>query len=113
VHYLPIAACNAANTAAVGHINTARRFPMMNKTKLVFAALLLLQIAPAAQAASKGHHSNSSGLSAYDYAQEVYSWDGGLYPFNLAPGSSRPIPLRSGDKCWGSMGNGNLGWLPC
>jgi hypothetical protein len=86
---------------------------MMNKTKFAFAVLLLLQIAPAAQAASKGHHSNSGALSPYDYAQDVFGWDGGLYPFNLAPGSSRPIPLRSGDRCWGSMGNGNLGWIPC
>jgi hypothetical protein len=79
---------------------------MMNKTKLAFAALLLLQIAPAAQAAKHPLHSNGSALSAYDYAREVYGWDGGLYPFNLTPGSSRPIPLRSGDRCWGSMGNG-------
>jgi hypothetical protein len=85
---------------------------MMNKTKLALAALLLLQVASAAQAASKGH-SNSSALSAYDYATEVYGWDGGLYPFNLEPGSSRPIPLRSGDRCWGSLGNGNLAWVPC
>jgi hypothetical protein len=88
---------------------------MMNKTKLAFAALLLLQIAPAAQAASKGHHPNSGAFSAYDYAQEVFGYNDGLYPFNLAPGSSRPIPLRSGDgtKCWGSLGGGNLGWVPC
>jgi hypothetical protein len=86
---------------------------MMNKTKLAFAALLLLQIIPAAQAASKGHHQSNSALSDYDYATNVFGWDGGLYPFNLAPGSSRPIPLRSGDRCWGSMGNGNLGWIPC
>ena len=97
---------------------------MMNKTNLVFAALLLLQIAPAAQAASTAHHhaTNSarsaygyvnSPSSAYNYAQEVFGWDGGPYPFNLAPGSNRPIPLRSGDRCWGSLGNGNLGWVPC
>jgi hypothetical protein len=86
---------------------------MLNKTKLAFAALLLLQIVPAAQAARHSHHSNSDALSAYDYAQEVYGWDGGLYPFNLEPGSSRPIPLRSGDKCWGSLGNGNLAWVQC
>jgi hypothetical protein len=86
---------------------------MMNKTKLAFAALLLLQIAPAAQAASKGHHPNSSAFSPYDYAQEVFGYNDGLYPFNLEPGSKRPIPLRSGDRCWGSMGGGNLGWVPC
>jgi hypothetical protein len=86
---------------------------MMKKTKLAFAALLLLQLAPAAQAAHNGHHSGSGNLSPYDYAQEVFGWNDGLYPFNLAPGSSRPIPLRSGDRCWGNMGNGNLGWVPC
>jgi hypothetical protein len=85
---------------------------MMNKTKLALAALLLLQVAPAAQAASKGRHP-SSAFSAYNYAQEVFGWSEGPYPFNHAPGSSRPIPLRSGDRCWGSMGNGNLGWVPC
>jgi hypothetical protein len=78
---------------------------------------------PAAQAARHAQHSNgsarsaydynSSGFSDYDYAQRVFGWDGGLYPFNLAPGSSRPIPLRSGDRCWGSLGNGNLGWIRC
>jgi hypothetical protein len=86
---------------------------MMKKTKLAFAALLLLQIAPAAQAASKGHHPHSSAFSPYDYAQEVFGYNDGLYPFNLEPGSSRPIPLRSGDRCWGSLGGGNLGWVPC
>src|SRR5215471_11110422 len=66
VHYLPIAACDAASTAAVGRINTARRFPMMDKTKLAFAVLLLLQIAPAAQAASRAHHhATNSARSAY------------------------------------------------
>jgi hypothetical protein len=86
---------------------------MMKKTKLALAALLLLQIAPAAQAASNRYHPNSSALSAYDYAVEVFGFSEGRYPFHLAPGSSRPIPLRSGDRCWGSMGNGNLGWIPC
>jgi hypothetical protein len=85
----------------------------MNKTKLAFAALLLLQAAPAAHGASKGHHPNSSAFSAYDYAREVFGFNEGPYPFNHAPGSSRPIPLRSGDRCWGSMGNGNLGWVRC
>jgi hypothetical protein len=86
---------------------------MMNKTKLAFAALLLLQLAPAAQAARNVHHSNHSALSPYDYAQDVFGWNDGLYPFNLAPGSSRPMPLRDGDRCWGSMGGGNLAWVPC
>jgi hypothetical protein len=96
---------------AVGRISTARKFLMMNKTRLACAALLLLQIAPAA--ARSVHHSHSSGLSPYDYARETFGWNDGLYPFDLAPGSSRPIPLRSGDRCWSSMGNGNLGWVPC
>ena len=86
---------------------------MMNKAKLTFAALLLLQIAPAAQAARHTSHARSGGLSDYDYAREVFGWNAGLYPFNFAPGSSRRIPLRSGDRCWGSMGSGNLGWVPC
>jgi hypothetical protein len=66
-----------------------------------------------AQVASNGH-SSSSAFAAYDYAQRVFGFNGGRYPFHLAPGSSRPIPLRSGDgRCWGSMGNGNLGWVKC
>jgi hypothetical protein len=70
-------------------------------------------IVPAAEATRNVYQSNSSGRSPYDYAQETFGWNEGLYPFDLAPGSSRPIPLRSGDRCWGSMGGGNLGWVPC
>jgi hypothetical protein len=66
-----------------------------------------------AQVASNGRRSNSSAFAPYFYAAEVFGFSAGRYPFHLAPGSSRPIPIRSGDKCWGSMGGGNLGWVKC
>jgi hypothetical protein len=84
----------------------------MNKTKLALAVLLLLSIAPVAQAATKGSHFSNRARSAYDYAQRVYGWNGGLYPFNYTPGSGVHL-LRSGDKCWVNLGGSNLGWGPC
>jgi hypothetical protein len=94
----------------------------MNKTKLAFAALLLVQIAPVPQAAAKTQHYGSpaaktqhfgsTAFSAYDYARAVYGWNAGLYPFNYTPGSP-PRPLRSDGKCWVNTGGGHLGWAPC
>jgi hypothetical protein len=97
---------------------------MMTKTKLALAALLLLQIVPAADAASKKHHHESGAYSAYDYggrdvfspslynfAEQVYGWDGGLYPFNIGP-DGRPTPLRSNGMCWLPT-QGSLGWAAC
>jgi len=83
----------------------------MNKAKLALAALLLLQIAPVAQAAARQHF-NRGALSAYDYARATYGWNAGPYPFNYTPGS-HPRPLRSGGRCWVNTGGGNLGWAPC
>jgi hypothetical protein len=99
---------------------------MMTKTKLALAALLLLQIAPAADAASKKHHHHEGGAysaydnaeggvfspSIYDFAMRVYGWDGGLYPFNFGP-NGRPTPLMSDGKCWMPTQWGSLGWAPC
>jgi hypothetical protein len=96
---------------------------MMAKTKLALAALLLLQIVPAADAASKKHqHHEGGAYSAYDYAgggdsnynfaRQVYGWDGGLYPFNIAP-DGRPNPLTSGGKCWLPSQWGPPEWAPC
>jgi hypothetical protein len=104
---------------------TARRFPMMTKTKLALAALLVLQIVPAADAASKKHHPHEGGAysaydnaeggvfspSIYDFAMRVYGWDGGLYPFNFGP-DGRPTPLMSDGRCWLPT-QGSLGWGPC
>jgi hypothetical protein len=96
---------------------------MMTKTKLALAALLLLQIVPAADAASKKHH-HEGGAYSYDYAgrgefspsnyyfaQQVYGWDGGLYPFNIGP-DGRRTPLTSDGRCW-LPSQGSLGWAPC
>jgi hypothetical protein len=97
----------------------------MTKTKLALAALLLLQIVPAADAASKKHHHQRGTYSAYDYvgrggefspsiynlARQVYGWDGGLYPFNIGP-DGRPTPLMSDGKCWMPTQWG-LDWAPC
>jgi hypothetical protein len=105
---------------------TERRFSMMTKTKLALAALLLLQIVPAADAASKKHqHHEGSAYSAYDYtgggelspsnynfARQVYGFDGGLYPFNIGP-DGRPTPLTSGGKCWLPSQWGPSEWAPC
>jgi hypothetical protein len=108
---------------------TAGRIPTMTtmtKTKLALAALLLLQIVPAADAATKKHHHHDGGsYSAYDYAgggelspstynfaRQVYGWDGGLYPFNIGP-DGRPTPLTtSGGRCWLPTQWG-LDWAPC
>jgi hypothetical protein len=98
---------------------------MMTKTKLALAALLVLQIVPAADAASKKHHPHEGGAySTYDYAgrgefspsnyyfaQQVYGWDGGLYPFNIGP-DGRRTPLTSDGRCWLPT-QGSLGWGPC
>ena len=97
----------------------------MTKTRLALAALLLLQIVPAADAASRKHPRNEGGAyAAYDYvgpgefsssnynfARQVYGWNGGLYPFNIGPGG-RPIPLMSHGKCWMPTQWG-LDWVPC
>ena len=97
---------------------------MMTKTKLALAALLLLQIVPAADAASKKHHHHEGGAySAYDYAgrgefsnynfaRQVYGWNGGLYPFNIGP-DGRPTPLTSDGKCWMPSQWGNPEWASC
>jgi hypothetical protein len=99
---------------------------MMTKTKLALAALLLLQIVPAADAASKKHHHHEGGAySAYDYAgrgelspsnynfaRQVYGWEGGLYPFNIGP-DGRPTPLTSDGKCWMPSQWGPPEWAPC
>jgi len=101
---------------------------MMNKTKLALAMLLLLQIAPAAQAAGRQHFKSSGALSAYgpfdltpgslrndpayDYARAAYGWISGPYPFHYTPGSP-PRPLRSNGRCWVNTGGGQLGWGPC
>jgi hypothetical protein len=113
------------DTPSIGPYSTnARRFPMMTKTKLALAALLLLQIVPAADAASKKHHQEGDAYSTYDYAgrgefspsnyyfaQQVYGWDGGLYPFNIGP-DGRRTPLKSDGRCW-LPSQGSLGWAPC
>jgi hypothetical protein len=105
---------------------TARRFPMMTKTKLALAALLVLQIVPAADAASKKHHPHEGGAySTYDYAgrgefspsnyyfaQQVYGWDGGLYPFNIGP-DGRRTPLKSDGRCWVPTRSGSPEWAAC
>ena len=99
---------------------------MMSKTKLALAALLLLQIVPAADAASKKHHHHEGGAySAYDYAgrgefspsiynfaRQVYGWDGGPYPFNIGP-DGRPTPITSDGKCWMPSQWGPPEWAPC
>src|ERR1700676_2344375 len=102
------------DTPTIGPYHTTKRtFSMMPKTKLALAALLLLQIVPAADAASKKHHHHEGGAySAYDYAggaelspsnynfaRQVYGFDGGPYPFNIGP-DGRPTPLTSDGKCW-------------
>ena len=98
----------------------------MTKTKLALAALLLLQIVPATDAASRKHHHHEGGAySAYDYAgrdvfspslynfaQQVYGWDGGLYPFNIGS-DGRPTPLKSDGKCWLPAQWGSLAWASC
>jgi hypothetical protein len=96
---------------------------MMTKTTLALAALLLLQIVPAADAASKKHYEGGA-YSSYDYAgrgafspsiynfaRQAYGWDGGLYPFNIGP-DGRPTPLTSDGKCWLPTQWG-LNWAPC
>jgi hypothetical protein len=114
------------DTPTIGPYHTGRRFPMMTKTKLALAALLLLQIVPAADAASKKHHHHEGGAySAYDYAgrgefspsiynfaRQVYGWDGGPYPFNIGP-DGRPTPLTSDGKCWMPSQWGPPEWAPC
>jgi hypothetical protein len=98
---------------------------MMTKTKLALAGLLLLQIVPAADAASKKHHQHEGGAySAYDsgrgelspsnynFARHVYGWEGGLYPFNIGP-DGRPTPLTSDGKCWLPTQWGGPAWAPC
>ena len=95
---------------------------MINKTNLALVAVLLLQMAPAAEAASKHHHDDRGARSAYDYesgpspayeyAREAFGWNGGLYPFNLTD-SGRPTPLRSDGKCWVPTHWGNPQWGPC
>jgi hypothetical protein len=96
---------------------------MITKTKLALAALPLLQIVPAADAASKKHHHHEGGAySAYDhagrgefspsnynFARQVYGWDGGLYPFNIGP-DGRPTPLMSWMPT--PMGRPGMGSLP-
>jgi hypothetical protein len=103
---------------------TARRFFMMTKTKLALAALALLQIVPAAEAASKKHHEAGAhsayayaprdefSPSNYYYAKEAYGWDAGLYPFNFASDGHR-VPLRSNGLCWVPSIWGNPEWGPC
>jgi hypothetical protein len=103
--------------------NSKEIFPM-TKTKLALAALLLLQIVPAADAASKKHHHQGGAYSTYDhagrgefsrsiynFARQVYGWNGGLYPFNIGP-DGRPTPLTSDGKCWMPTQWG-LDWAPC
>jgi hypothetical protein len=98
----------------------------MTKTKLALAALLLLQIVPAADAASKKRHHHENGAhSAYDYAgrgefspsnynfaEQAYGWNGGLYPFNIGP-NGRRTPLMSGGRCWLPNQSGAPAWGPC
>jgi hypothetical protein len=99
---------------------------MMTKTKFALAALLLLQIVPAADAASKKlHHHEGGAYSAYDYAtrgefspcnynfaRQVYGWNDGLYPFNIGP-DGRPTPLTSDGKCLIATQWGGPEWAPC
>ncbi|HLH94861.1 MAG TPA: hypothetical protein VKW08_07060 [Xanthobacteraceae bacterium] len=95
----------------------------MAKIKLVLMALLLLQIAPAANAASKRQHHATGAYSAYDYAsgassssynyaKKAFGWNAGLYPFNVTP-DERPTPLRSDGECWVPTNLGNPQWGPC
>ena len=97
---------------------------MMTKTKLALAALLLLQIVPAADAASKKHQEGGAysaydytgrgelSLSNYNFARQAYGWIGGFYPFNIGP-DGRPTPLTSDGKCWLPSQWGNPEWAPC
>ena len=99
---------------------------MTPKTELALAALLLLQIVPAADAANKKYHHHEGGAySAYDYAErgefspsnynfarQVYGWNEGLYPFNIGR-DGRPTPLMSDGKCWMPTPSGGPEWAPC
>ena len=80
---------------------------MLNKTKMVVAAMLVLGIASASQAGSK------DAQATYDYARSVFGYIEGPYPFEYTPDLRYRGPLRSGDLCWANTGNGNLGWVPC
>jgi hypothetical protein len=94
---------------------------MMINTKLALAALLVLQIVPVADAASKKHHHHEGGAysaydafspSKYNFARQVYGWDGGTYPFNIGP-DGRPTPLTSDGKCWMPSQWGPPEWASC
>jgi hypothetical protein len=50
--------------------------------------------------------------SNYNFARQVYGWDGGLYPFNIGP-DGRPTPLTSDGKCWMPSQWGPPEWAPC
>ena len=97
---------------------------VVGSPKLALAALALLQIVPAAEAASKKHHEAGAhsayayaprdefSPSNYNYAKEAYGWNAGLYPFNFAPDGHR-VPLRSNGLCWVPSVWGNPEWGPC
>jgi hypothetical protein len=94
---------------------------MMTKTKLALAALLVLQIVPAADAASKKHHHHEGAAysafdafspSYYNFARQVYGWEDGTYPFNIGP-DGRPTPLTSDGKCWMPSHWGPPEWASC
>lgn len=99
---------------------------MLTKTKLAFAAALLLGIASAAQAASDNPSDETRGFPYGPQGQKVggkavnpndhlSTRRGGPYAY-AATTAAKPKggdQIMSDGKCWLNTSNGNYGWADC
>jgi uncharacterized membrane protein len=86
--------------------NTARRLTMTTKTKIAFAALLMLGIASAAQAGSKDDADATGGYAVGPMGQNL---QGGAFGYVPRSGST----IRNEGRCWETTANGNYAWATC